>query len=89
MIVKISQESHIRKSLLNIEVVHKLIEIALTSCSEENSQLVLEERGYAKDSIVTLYNLYFLDKSKFYIPCETIKQLKNRTSFMFWIDFYQ
>lgn len=85
MVVKASQDLHVRKSLLQMEVVHAAIEVALTSCREQDSQgSALEEQGYAKDAVAVLCNLANFDKAKFYIPGETVRQEKDLRKFLLW-----
>jgi len=86
MLVKVSQDSQLKRSLMQKENVHLFIEVAISSCGEQDSQSssVLEMQSNAKDATVILYNLGNFDKSKFYIPGETAKQEKDRKRFLLW-----
>lgn len=84
--MKVSQNSKIKKALIQKENVHTLIEVAISSCGEQDlqSSSVLEAQSYAKDATVILYNLANFYKSRFYIPGETARQEKDRKRFLLW-----
>ena len=90
MILKVSQDSHTRKYMMQMETVHGLIPIALSSCMEQkqatnsNTNSVSEEQAYAKDAAMALYNLANFNRPKFYIPGETVRQARDRRKFILW-----
>lgn len=45
MMVKSSQESHMRRHLMKQETIHGLIEVSFSSCMESNEQHDIEQRG--------------------------------------------
>ena len=86
--IKLSQDSQTKKHLMNVEIVHLLIDIVMSSCIEEfQNNGNFEEQSFAKDALIILYNLANLNKSKFYIPGETIRQVEDRRKFIIWGGF--
>lgn len=76
---------------MQTDTVHGLIQIALTSCKEadrpagpEQTSSMSEEREYARDAVMALYNLAHFDRPKYYIPGETVRQAKDRRKFFLW-----
>lgn len=92
MLLLTSQDHQSRRQLLQLEIVHGLIQITLNACKEEDkpsvppdqNSSVAEERAYVKDAVQTLYNLANFDRPRCYIPGETVRQSKDRRKFMLW-----
>jgi hypothetical protein len=86
VLVSISEDSDDRAHLLQVELIHRLIELALQSCAkvEAFTPQRAQEMKCVVAAIRILYNLGNFDRPKCYIPGTTVKQVKQGKSLMLW-----
>lgn len=73
-------DSHHKKYLVVKSVIHKLITLALSSCSE----LMDDSKFYVVEAVKVLYNLASFDRVRYYIPGETASVSQRRKKFSAW-----
>lgn len=84
IVVKHSQDPQVRECLLQIDIVHRLIEISLSVCKAKTGT---GSEECANEAVSVLYNLGRLERTRFYIPGATAKENSERTRFYLWGGF--